>query len=100
MSDEMKIVIVTKGNAGSIGVQSPDCDPVFVMVDGGLEAILANVPEVVAAAKQKWQASPKNPKCETPLPSQEKPAAKPAATTTGARPAPQPAAAKPQQKFF
>ena len=99
MSDELKIVILTKGNAGSIGVQSPDCDPFFVMVEGGLEAILTSVLEVVAAARQKWESNPKYPKCEMPLPSQ----AQPATAQTTARPAPQPrtpAAPKPQPQMF
>jgi len=32
MKGEIKIVILVKGEAGSIGVQSPDSDPVFVLV--------------------------------------------------------------------
>ena len=99
MSDELKIVILTKGNAGSIGVQSPDCDPFFVMVSDGLEAILTSVPEVVAAARQKWESNPKYPKCETALPS----LAQPVMAQTTARSAPQPktlVAPKPQPQMF
>ena len=99
MSDELKIVIVNKGNAGSIGVQSPDCDPFFVIVEGGLDAILTSVPEVVAADLEKWGSNPKYPNCEMPLPSQ----AQPATAQTTARPAPQPktpAAPKPQPQMF
>ncbi len=73
--DELRIVILTRGTAASIGVQSPDCDPVFVMLTGDLPAVLESVPEVVAAARQKWQTSPKYPKCETPAPAPEPTAA-------------------------
>jgi len=84
MADELRIVILTKGTAASIGVQSPDCDPVFVTLTGDLPAVLESVPEVVVAAKQKWETSPRYPKCETPAPVPE-PATNTAAAGTPRR---------------
>ena len=77
MTDELRIVILTKGTAASIGVQSPDSDPVFITLLGDLPAVLARVPEVVASAKAQWDKSPRYPKCETPPP-------EPAQVTTAA----------------
>jgi hypothetical protein len=97
--DELRIVILTKGPAASIGVQSPNCDPVFVTLTGDLPAVLQSVPEVVAAAKQKWETSPRYPKCETPAPAPE-----PAAAGTAAAPrrvgTPAPAKESPKIKMF
>lgn len=74
MSDEMKIVITLKENRGSIGVQSPDCDPVFVTFEGDLEQALEKVPGLVIEARQRWDSNPRYPRCEHPLPPQTAPA--------------------------
>ena len=76
--DEVKVVIALKGNKGSIGVQSPKCDPVFTTFDGDLGLALERVPELVEEARQKWDTNPTYPKCETPLPSQTQPIPRPA----------------------
>ena len=65
---EIKVVIVFKGDRGSIGVQAPDCDPHFVTLEGGLEAALARVPGLVEEARQRWAESPRNPKTERSVP--------------------------------
>ena len=74
MSDELKLVIVLKGDKASVGVQAPECDPALFSFQGDLRATLKAVPGFVAEAKTRWETSKLNPKCETPLPSQEKPA--------------------------
>ena len=65
---EIKVVIVLKGDRGSVGVQAPDCDPLFVTIEGGLEAALERVPGLVEEARQRWAESPRNPKTERSVP--------------------------------
>lgn len=74
MSDELKVVIALKGDKASVGVQAPECDPAFFSLEGDLRTTLKAVPKFVEEAKTRWEASKLNPKCESPLPSQEKPA--------------------------
>ena len=81
MNDEIKIVIAHKDDKGSIGVQSPDCDPIFRTFEGNLGAGLERVPGVVEEAKQLWEANPQFPKCESPLPSQAQPVQPPRGAT-------------------
>ena len=66
--DEMKIVIVLKGENVMLGVQSPDCDPVYTTLKGTLAAALKKVPKLVAEAKQKWDSNPRYPKADLPTP--------------------------------
>ncbi len=98
--DELRIVILTRGTAASIGVQSPDCDPVFVTLTGDLPAVLESVPEVVAAARQKWQTSPRYPKCETPALVPEPTAATGTAAVPRRVGTPAPARESPKIKMF
>ena len=51
-----------------LGVQSPDCDPVYTTMKGSLSAALKKVPALVAEAKQKWEATPRYPKADLPEP--------------------------------
>jgi len=95
MSDEMKIVIVLKGDRGAVGVQAQNCDPIFATMQGDLNAILERVPGLVAEAKQRWESNPRYPKCESPLPTPQTPT--PAVRTTPQR---QSAAASPQPKLL
>ena len=95
-SNELKIVIVMKSDRAMIGVQAPDCDPVYETMDGDLPAVLACVPKTVEVARLKWATSKRNPKADLPKPA----APVTTATTTAAR---KPAAAKAapaQPKFF
>ena len=66
--DELKVVIILKADKIMIGVQSPDCDPVYTTLTGTLPAALKRVPKVVAEAKEKWGASPRNPEANLPTP--------------------------------
>ena len=54
MTAEIKVVISVKDSRGSIGLQSPDCDPIFTTLEGDLEAALARVPELVQQAQDRW----------------------------------------------
>lgn len=67
-SNEMKVVIVTKDDNVLLGVQSPDCDPVYKTMKGSLSAALKKVPALVAEAKQQWEAAPRYPKADLPEP--------------------------------
>ncbi len=81
MSDELKIVLSLKGDKASVGVQAPECDPVFRTLEGDLGAALRAVPKLVEEARTRWETTKLNPKCETPLPSQKEPAAAPRVAT-------------------
>lgn len=73
---EIKVVIVLKDNRGSVGVQSPECDPVFVAFEGDLGAALQRVPGLVEEAQRQWEGTPRYPKCENlPPPPQPQPVA-------------------------
>ena len=93
---ELKVVIILKANKAMLGVQSPDCDPVYKTMEGELAAVLQGVPILVADARLQWAAAPRYPKADLPKP------VVPAATTTSA--ASKPAATKTkvtaQPKFF
>jgi len=78
MTEEIKIVIVLKGDRGSVGIQSPDCDPVFATFEGDLGVALEKVPVLVEEANRRWDQNPKYPKCQTTLPEASQPAAAPA----------------------
>jgi len=79
MASDIKVVIVLKENRGIVGVQSPDCDPIFSTVEGDLVTIAAELPELVRAAEEKFTAAPRNPPGNLPEP---KPAPTPAHTGT------------------
>ena len=95
-ASELKVVIILKANKAMLGVQSPDCDPVYKTMEGDLASVLQVVPTLVAEAQLKWTAAPRYPKADLP-----KPVASPATATTSA--AGRPSAAKAttaQPKFF
>lgn len=92
-SNELKVVLVLKGNRAMIGVQSPDCDPIFTTLEGDLAAALSHVPALVASASAKWDSNPRNPKADLPEPA---PSTTPARTSV----APQSAKQKSQPSFF
>jgi len=98
MSDELKVVISLKGDKASVGVQAPECDPVFSSLEGDLKAVLKAVPKLVEEAKTRWETSKLNPKCQSPLPSQEKPPATSRVATTSR--AQRPTAPKTQPTMF
>ena len=83
--DELKLVISLKGDKASVGVQAPGCDPAFFNLEGDLKTALKAVPKFVEEAKTRWGTSKLNPKCESPLPSQAKPAAAPSQVSTSSR---------------
>ena len=85
MNGEIKIVIAHKDDRGSIGVQSPDCDPIFRTFEGNLGTVVERVSGVVEEARQLWEENPQFPKCESPLPSQAQPVPTTRAATRPAR---------------
>ena len=89
---ELKIVIILKANKVLLGVQSPDCDPVYKTMEGDLAGVLQVVPTLVAEAKTKWTAAPRYPKADLPKP------VAPAATTSSTTS--KPATKTAQPKFF
>ncbi len=91
-SNEIKVVIVMKDENVLLGVQSPDCDPVYTTVKGSLSVALKKVPALVAEAKQKWEANPRYPKADLPEPP-------PISTPARSQPA-QPSEKKKQPSFF
>ncbi len=93
-ASELKVVIMLKANRAMLGVQSPDCDPVYKTMEGDLAAVLQVVPTLVAEAQLKWTASPRYPKADLPKP------VSPAITTTSATGKTAAKAAPAQPKFF
>lgn len=67
-SNELKVVIILKDSRVMLGVQSPNCDPLYTTLEGTLAAALKRVPKLVNEAKQKWSASPRNPNANLPTP--------------------------------
>jgi len=67
-ASELKVVIILKANKAMLGVQSPDCDPVYKTMEGDLAAVLQVVPTLVAEAKLQWAAAPRYPKADLPKP--------------------------------
>ena len=84
-ANELKIVIILRDDRIMLGVQSPDCDPVYETLKGTLAAALKRVPKLVEEAKTRWETNKLNPKCETPLPSQEQPVPTTSRSSTGSR---------------
>jgi len=94
-ASELKVVIILKANKAMLGVQSPDCDPVYKTMEGDLAAVLQVVPALVAEAKLQWAATPRYPKADLPKPvAPATPATTPAAGKSAAK------AATAQPKFF
>ena len=89
---ELKVVIILKANKAMLGVQSPDCDPVYKTMEGDLASVLQVVPMLVDEAKTKWTASPRYPKADLPKP------VAPATTTNSVASKTTPKTAQP--KFF
>jgi len=83
-SNELKVVIILNDSRVMLGVQSPDCDPVYTTLKGNLAVALKRVPKLVEEAKQKWSASPRNPNANlpTPAPAPARTSAAPKATTS------------------
>jgi hypothetical protein len=90
--NELKVVIILKANKAMLGVQSPDCDPVYKTMEGDLAGVLQVVPALVAEAQLKWTASPRYPKADLPKP------VAPATTTSSVASKTTPKTAQP--KFF
>ena len=88
-SNELKVVIILKDDRVMLGVQSPDCDPVYTTLKGTLAVALKRVPKLVSEAKQKWSTSPHNPNANLPKP-------EPTPARTSAAPKEKPA----QPSFF
>ena len=93
-ASELKVVIILKANKAMLGVQSPDCDPVYKTMEGDLAAVLQVVPTLVTEAKLKWTAAPRYPKADLPKPVVT------ATTTTSAAGKTAAKAATAQPKFF
>ncbi|MDO8715251.1 MAG: hypothetical protein Q7J73_00305 [Dehalococcoidales bacterium] len=91
---ELKIVIILKANRAMLGVQSPDCDPVYKTMEGDLAAVMQVVPVLVADAKLQWTAAPRYPKADLPKP------VAPVTTPTSAVSKSAAKAAPAQPKFF
>ncbi len=91
---EMKVVILINGENVLLGVGMTDCDPIFKNLKSDLAAALAQVPEFVADAKQKWAVNPRYSKAVMPEPPASSTTAAPARTPVA------PEAPKAQPSFF
>jgi len=84
-SNELKVVIMMKEDKLMIGVQSPECDPVYETLTGTLTAALKRIPKLVSEAKEKWATSPRNPDANLPKP-EPRPAPARASTASKTKP--------------
>lgn len=86
----LKVVIILKDTRAMVGVQAPDCDPIFTTLEGDLSAALAQVQALVESANAKWDANPRYPKAVMPEPPPRSTPARtpaaPATTTTKSQP--------------
>ena len=92
----LKVVLEQMERGVAVGVQAKGCDPVLTVLGGtSLEQALARVPELVAAARERWAQSPKMPAYQRP-PEPAKPTTAP--TTSKAVPSKpkQPEVVRPQ----
>ena len=89
-ANEMKVVIVVRDDKIMLGVQSPDCDPVYTTMTGTLAMALKKVSALVTKAKQKWQANPKYPKADLPAPPPTPVPARTPSSSTSSKPKVQP----------
>jgi len=62
--EEIKIVINLKGDAATIGISKPGCDPIFRTAEGGLGAVMTCAGELVAEANAIWDSNPRYPKSD------------------------------------
>ncbi|NQT47436.1 MAG: hypothetical protein HQ578_00520 [Chloroflexi bacterium] len=67
-TDEIKVVVVLKADKILVGVQSPDCDPVYKTFQGDMAIALKKVPGLIKEANQQWDARPRYPKADLPEP--------------------------------
>lgn len=67
-TDELKVIIVIKDDKVLLGVQKPECDPVYTTMKGDLGEALKKVKGLVTEAKQKWEVAKRNPKANLPEP--------------------------------
>jgi hypothetical protein len=61
MPEEIKIIVTHKDNGATVGIQRTNTDPVFFKVAGSVLDAANAMPNLLAQASQKWQASAKNP---------------------------------------
>jgi hypothetical protein len=57
-----KIVINLSETGATIGIQQPQCDPMFYKAEGDLAHVLCNIPNFVKDAETRWQTSKLYPK--------------------------------------
>ncbi len=67
-TNEVKLLIHIKDDSILLGIQSPDCDPVFKTLKGTMAVALKQVPALAKEAKEKWAAAPRYPKANLPEP--------------------------------
>ena len=93
----VKVVVEKLEGKAVVGIQAKDCDPVLTVLPGlTLEQALGRVPDLVAAARERWAQSPKMPAYQRP-PEPAKPATPAPRSTTVAPPKPkQPEVVRPQ----
>ncbi len=95
--NSLKIVINLKDNRAHIGIQSPNCDPVFATAEGSMDKIFKAVKLEIEHARAIWKTSPRNPKIDLPHPA---PSPVSAAQKTGSNSKTVPPRSTPQRQMF
>ena len=99
MPDKVKVVLDIEPSGVRVGIGAEGCDPIIRPLEGELTVALDQLPGLVAAAKEQWEAAPRNPKHVKPRASRakttKKDSAEPPADAAAAPPAPEAPAAEP-----
>ena len=78
-----KLVMEEREGAVLVGIQQEGCDPVIRTFLGNFDDALAQVPQFLTEAEEKWAGAPRNPKHTPPAPARK---AAPATTTPATAP--------------
>lgn len=96
MPERVKVVLDIEPSLVRVGIGAEGCDPVIRPLEGDLAMALGQLPAMVDAAKEQWEASPRNPKHVKPRASRaKKDSADPPADAAAAQAAPEAPAAEP-----
>lgn len=96
MPEKVKVVLDIEPSGVRVGLGAEGCDPIIrPLIEGELAVALEQVPGLVEAAKQQWEANPRNPKHVKPRVSRAKAKADPPADAAAAPPTPEVPAAEP-----
>ena len=63
---EIKIVISMRGQHATLGIQKPGTDPHLEILQGDLEHILREIPDIIQRVSSRWNVNPRYPEYKKP----------------------------------